>query len=117
MQTCAEGFQQCGLLVPHGGRHQMRIAYRRDCELGEGARERCRRRAEIKASRAARTALAAVTERIKRDAVPYFEILYPSAGIHNFARWFMAHDEGKPPDHSIGAQFPFVKMEIGAADA
>src|SRR5262245_22212796 len=69
----------------------------------------------MKASRAARTAPSAVSERIEGDAGADLEPRHAGSDLDHFARRLVAEHERKAPDHAVRAELPFDQMQIGAA--
>src|SRR5271163_2780007 len=117
MQSGPEGFQQRGSFEIHRGRHQVRIADRRNDVFRECAAKMRRRRAQMETSTAAGAASAAMPERIERDMIAGLVRRYTRAHFHDLARGFVADDGRKSRDHAIGAKFPFVDVEVRAADS
>jgi hypothetical protein len=95
----------------------VRVADWRDSEFGECARERGGRGAKMEAAGAARTASSAMTEWIERDSIADFEVGDLRADFDDFARRFVAQDDGQARDHALGPEFPIDDVQVGAANA
>ena len=65
----------------------------------------------------ARTASPAMTEWIERDPIADFEVGDVRADFDDFARRFVAQDDGQACDHAFGAEFPIDDVQVGSANA
>ena len=117
MKAGAERLEQRGLFDVHRGWNQVSVSDRGDGELGERARERGRRCAQMEAAGAARTALPAMAERIERDSIADFEIGDARADLDHFAGGFVSENYREARDHALGAEFPIDDVQVGAAYA
>ena len=71
----------------------------------------------MEAAGAARTASPAMPEWIERDVIADFEVRDVRADFDDFARRFVAENDGQARDHPIGAEFPIDDVQVGAANA
>ena len=56
-------------------------------------------------------------EWIERDMIAGLERRHARADFDHLAGGFVTDDGRESRDHPIGAQFPFIDVEVGAADA
>ena len=71
----------------------------------------------VEAPGGARAASPALAERIERDVIAHLETAHPRTDFDHFAGRLMAEHRGQAPDGALGAQLPYIDMEVGAADA
>ncbi len=100
----------------HRFRHPPRIGDRRNAEFGERAAQARGRVAIVVAARRALGTATALAERIERDPVADFEAVNPRSHLDHFAGGFVAKNGGELTHRAFGAQFPFINMQVGAAD-
>jgi hypothetical protein len=117
VEAGAKRLEQRGPFDVHGGGNEVRVCDWRDRELCESAGERGGRGAKMEAAGAARTASPAMAERIERDSIADFEICDVRTDLDDFARGFVAENDGEARDHPLRTELPIDDVQVGAAYA
>src|SRR5271167_2322362 len=71
----------------------------------------------MEVSGAACAAAAAMPEWIESNVIAGLERRHAAAEFDDLARGFVADNGRESRNHAIGAEFPFIDVQIGAADA
>src|SRR5450755_4315144 len=117
MKSGSKWLQQGSGFEIHRRRYQVGIADRRDDKFGKRATQMRRRSAQMETSGAAGSAASAMPKWIQRDMIPSLEGSDARANLDHLAGRLVTENRGQSRDHAIGAEFPFIDMEVGAADS